>query len=58
MVECAVADVKREGWLYRESTVLAGVVNQRYSAVYAQALVTFRCRTAPLRLPSWGQRRP
>lgn len=46
MIDCAVADVKREGWLFRESTVLAGVVNQRYSAVYAQALVTFRCRTA------------
>lgn len=42
MALCAVADVKREGWLYRESTILDGWVNPRYSAVYAQALVTFR----------------
>mmetsp|Transcript_385 Transcript_385/g.1136 ORF Transcript_385/g.1136 Transcript_385/m.1136 type:complete len:996 (+) Transcript_385:518-3505(+) len=41
-VRKSMADVKREGWLYRESTILDGVVNPRYSAVYAQALVTFR----------------
>ena len=36
------AQVRREGWLYRASTILDGVVNARYAAVYPHALVTFR----------------
>lgn len=41
-VRKSVAEVRREGWVFRESTYLDGVVNQRYGAIYPHALVTFR----------------
>ncbi len=44
-VRKSVADVRRQGWVYRESTYLDGVVNQRYGAIYPHALVTFRWAT-------------
>lgn len=42
-VMVAVADVKQEGWLYRESTVLDGVVNARFAVVLPHSVVSFRC---------------
>ena len=41
-VRKSVAQIRREGWVYRESTYLDSVVNQRYGAIYPHALVTFR----------------
>lgn len=41
-VRKSVAEVRHEGLVYRESTYLDGVVNQRYGAIYPHALVTFR----------------
>lgn len=41
-VRKSVAEVRLEGWVYRESTYLDSVVNQRYGAIYPHALVTFR----------------
>jgi hypothetical protein len=41
-VRKSVAEIRREGWVYRESTYLDSVVNQRYGAIYPHALVTFR----------------
>lgn len=47
-VRKSVAEVRREGWVYRESTYLDSVVNQRYGAIYPHALVTFRSASVEL----------
>ena len=39
----SATEVRREGWLYRESGYVNGLVNPRYGAIYPHALVTFRC---------------
>ena len=38
----SAAEVRKEGWLYRESGYVNGLVNPRYGAIYPHALVTFR----------------
>ncbi len=39
----SATEVRKEGWLYRESGYVGGLVNPRYGAIYPHALVTFRC---------------
>ena len=41
-VRKSAAEVRKEGWLYRESGYVSGLVNPRYGAIYPHALVTFR----------------
>ena len=38
----SATEVRKEGWLYRESGYVGGLVNPRYGAIYPHALVTFR----------------
>ena len=38
----SVAEVRKEGWIYRESSYIDWIVNPRYGAIYPHALVTFR----------------
>lgn len=39
----SVAAVRKEGWVFRESGYIDGIVNPRYGAIYPHAVVTFRC---------------
>ena len=41
-VRKSATEVRKEGWLYRESGYVNGLVNPRYGAIYPHALVTFR----------------
>ena len=48
----SATEVRKEGWLYRESGYVNGLVNPRYGAIYPHALVTFRRVSAAwLRVP-------
>lgn len=41
-VRKSVAEVRKAGWVYRESSYIDWIVNPRYGAIYPHALVTFR----------------